>query len=273
MKDTRSHALANRDFQHRYGPWALITGASAGIGAEFARQLAALGLNLVLVARRRELLEALAQQLIIDHGVEIEIVVCDLSADGYLEVITAVTDGLEVGLLVNNAGAPAFHGHFIQRSRREIEHMVQFNIRVQLVLCHHFLGLMAHRRRGGLIQVASVTGHVSMPFMVEYSAGKAYQLTLGEALYDEMKHWGVDCLVLAPGATVSERIHYGMPAPRVVRSALNSLGRVPSVIPGIRNRLRMFYLRQILWRRGMVRSCGRFQYRHLKHKPWLEKTG
>lgn len=254
----------------RYGPWALVTGASAGIGAVFARLLAARGLNLVLVARRKEALAALAHELTRTQEVEVEVVVCDLGAADFLEVVAKATDHLEIGLLVNNAGAPAFHGHFVERTTAEIEQVAHFNVRAQLVLAHHFVRRMARRRRGGLIQVSSVTGHVSMPFMVEYSSSKAYQLALGEALYFELKHWGVDALVLAPGATISERVDYGMSAERVVRSALSSLGRVPSVIPGLRNRLRMFYLRQVLWRRGMVGACGKFQYRHLKRKPWLE---
>ena len=264
---TRNCATAI-DFRTRYGPWALVTGASAGIGAEFARQLAGLGLNLVLVARREALLRDLAGRLTAEFGVEVRPVVCDLAATDFLSAIAAVTDALEIGLLVNNAGAPSFHGHFVERDRDEVASLVGFNTSVQVMLCHHFLRDMARRRRGGVIQVSSVTGHVSMPFMAEYSASKAYQLALGEALHDEMKHWGVDCLVVAPGATVSERISYGMAATDVVRTALSSLGRVPSVIPGLRNRLRMFYLRQLLLRRGMVRACGRFQYRHLKYRPW-----
>ncbi|MDY0007849.1 MAG: SDR family NAD(P)-dependent oxidoreductase [Spongiibacteraceae bacterium] len=257
-------------FTARYGPWALVTGASAGIGAEFSRQLAARGLNLVLVARRADALQALAQELSSHYAIEASVLPCDLAAPEALGIIAAATDALEIGLLVNNAGAPSFHGHFVEREPAEVEQLVQFNTRVQVLLCHHFLRRMAGRRRGGLIQVASITGHVSMPFMVEYSAGKAYQLTLAEALHHEMQYWGVDCLALAPGATVSERISYGMPARRVVASALRNLGRVPSVIPGMRNRLRMFYLRQIRLRRGMVKVCGRFQYAHLKRKPWLD---
>jgi len=255
-------------WRDRYGPWAVVTGASAGIGKSFARQLAERGLDLILVARREPLLEALAKELSARHGVAVRPLVADLSDARGLDRLVADTASVEVGLLVNNAGAPAFHGHFVQRQRAEVEALVDFNTRVQAVLAHHFLQPMARRRRGGLIQVASVTGHVSMPFMVEYSASKAYQLAMGEALYSEMRHWGVDCLVLAPGATVSERIHFGMPAEAVVRCALAALGHQPSVIPGLANRLRMFRLRQLRLRRGMVRACGAFQYRQLRTRPW-----
>lgn len=252
----------------RYGPWALVTGASAGIGAEFARQLAAAGLNLVLAARREERLRLLAQALEEAHGVAVRTVCCDLSTPTGLETLFEGTADLPVGLLVNNAGAPAFHGHFVQRTAAELEATVNFNVQVQLRLAHHFLCRMAKQRRGGLIQVASVTGHVSMPFMVEYSASKAYQLTMGEALHYEMRQWGVDCLVLSPGATRSERIDYGMPVEPVVRAALKGLGRVPVVIPGLGNAIRMFIHRQLRTRRGMVAACGRFQSRHLRSRPW-----
>lgn len=257
-------------WRDRYGPWAVVTGASAGIGAEFARQLAERGLNLVLVARGGSALAVLAEELSSQHGILVRSLACDLAAAGGPDQLMAGTADLEVGLLVNNAGAPAFHGHFVQRQRQEVAALVHFNTLVQIELAHHFLQPMAQRRRGGMIQVASVTGHVSMPFMVEYSASKAYQLAMGEALHGEMRHWGVDCLVLAPGATISRRIKHGMPAGQVVHGALQNLGRVPSVIPGVRNRLRMFYLRQILWRRGMIRTCGTFQFRHLKTRPWLD---
>lgn len=259
---------AEGTLRERYGQWALVTGASAGIGAEFARQLAAAGMDLVLVARRQKQLQLLAQELAEEHGSAVRTVCCDLVAPGGLEVLLKQTSDLPIGLLVNNAGAPAFHGHFVQRSAAELEETVNFNVRVQLRIVHHFLRSMAERRCGGMIQVASVTGHVSMPFMVEYSASKAYQLTMGEALHYEMRQWGVDCLVLSPGATRSERIDYGMPVEPVVRAALKRLGRAPVVIPGLGNAIRMFIHRQWRTRRGMINACGRFQLRHLRSRPW-----
>src|SRR5690625_5117387 len=141
-------------WRDRYGPWAVVTGASAGIGKSFARQLAERGLDLILVARREPLLEALAKELSARHGVAVRPLVADLSDARGLDRLVADTASVEVGLLVNNAGAPAFHGHFVQRQRAEVEALVDFNTRVQAVLAHHFLQPMARRRRGGLIQVA-----------------------------------------------------------------------------------------------------------------------
>jgi short-subunit dehydrogenase len=246
-------------FIEHYGPWALVTGSSAGIGMEFTRQLASRGLNLALLARRRPKLEALAEELRAGFGVETRVIECDLSSVDYLSRVHEACADLEIGMLVNNAGAPSFHGRFLSRSVEDLENTLHFGVHVQLQLIRHFAESMAARRRGGIIQVSSVSGHLSMPFMAEYSASKAYQLALGEALHYEMKDYGIDVLVLSPGATKSERIDFGMDADAVVARALSQLGKRPSSVPGWRNSWSAFRWRHLYSRQRAIELLGRFQ--------------
>ena len=242
-------------FLEKYGPWALVTGASAGIGEEFARQLSARGLNVVLVARRKQRLDNLSATLKADYRVEVKTVECDLTADNYLQVLREATRDIEIGLLVNNAGHVAVRAYLMDRTAEEIENFLQFNVVVQVRLCHLFGRFMKERGSGGMIQVSSIHGHLAMPTFVEYSSTKAFQLTFGEALHSELKPFGVDVLVVAPGATISERITEGMTADSVVSYTLKSLGKKASVIPGLRNRFWMFRWRHFATRNRMVRYC------------------
>jgi short-subunit dehydrogenase len=251
-------------FVEKYGPWALVTGSSAGIGREFAHQLAARGLNLVLLARREELLTQLAAELRAKYGVDTRCLPLDLTQPHYLEQVSCACADLEVGLLVNNAGAPSFHGRFLSRSHEEMEQTLHFSVHVQLHLIRHFAEPMATRGGGGIIQLSSISGHMSMPFMAEYSGSKAYQLALGEALYYELRDYGINVLVLSPGATRSERINFGMEPGPVVARALSQLGKRPSSIPGWRNSWSAFKRRHLRTRRASVEELGRFQRSQLK---------
>lgn len=251
-------------FSSRYGPWALVTGASAGIGREFAAQLAQEGLDLVLVARRRDLLEALADELGAKHNVRVQVLICDLSRGEGLGPVLDLFETLDIGLLVNNAGAPGYHGHFVERDWEDIAAGLRFNTEVQMRLLHCAAGAMAARSRGGLIQVSSITGHTPVPYMTEYAAGKAFQLALGESLHFELRERGVDVLVLSPGATRSERLDFGMPAAAVVSAALAALGSAPTVIPGWGNRWRAFRFRHLDSRSRAIRRMGLFQRSRLR---------
>ena len=217
-------------FTEKYGPWALITGASAGIGAEVARQLAEHGLNIALVARRTDKLEALSAELQKTFQVDTRVITCDLSQPDFMEPIKAGSDDLDIGLLVNNAGAPSFHGWFFKRSLEEIESVLHFNIHVQVQLTHHFGNRIGKRGGGGIIQVSSIAGHASMPFMAEYSASKGYQIRLTEALNYELRDMNIDTLIFSPSATKTERLNYGMEVEPTVRQALDCLGKQPTII-------------------------------------------
>ncbi len=242
-------------FFERYGPWALITGASSGIGAEFARQLAARGLNVLLAARRKERLAALAEELKARRTVNARAVEVDLSQPDFLPTLLAAAAGLEIGLLVNNAGFGT-SGEFLANPLERELAMLEVNCRAPLILAHELGRAMADRRRGGIIFVASIMAHLSAPYWAGYAATKAHNLLVAEGLWYEMKRRGVDVLALCPGATDTEfkdvagiRARYPqMPVAPVVAAALRALGRKPSVVAGFQNRV-VYLLLKLLPRR------------------------
>jgi hypothetical protein len=164
-----------------FGPWAVVTGASSGIGKEFARQLAANGLHVVLVARRLPLLEDLGHQLATTYGVQYRAIGVDLSEPDFLATLEAATRDPDVGLLISNAGA-FLPGAFLQLDRSRLQQMVYLNVLAHLDVSHHFGQRLAARGRGGLLLVASTAGLQGVPFSAEYAAAKGFVLNLGEAL-------------------------------------------------------------------------------------------
>jgi len=180
-----------------YGPWALITGASSGIGEEFARQAATNGINVVLVARREERLNEVAAQLEATYNVEARVVAVDLGRDGILDPITEATDDLDIGLVVSNAGA-GNPGPFISLPHDRLREIVQLNVVTHLDLAHHFGQRLATRGRGGIVLVSAAAAAGGLPYMANDSATKAYPLNLGEALHVELRQAGVNVTVLVP---------------------------------------------------------------------------
>jgi short-subunit dehydrogenase len=179
---------------------ALVTGASAGIGSEIAKLLAARGHNLVLVARRRERLVALADELVQAHGVRVETIACDLgkaAPRGRLPNQLAEL-GLEVEILVNNAGFATSGPFYEADPERELE-QVRVLVEAPMVLTRMFLPAMVERGRGAILNLASTAGMQPLPYSAGYSAAKAYVLTFSEALHQELRGRGVTVTVLAPG--------------------------------------------------------------------------
>lgn len=236
-------AQPDSEFVRKYGPWALVTGASSGIGAEFVRQLAAKGLDLVVVARRRGRLEQLRAELARRYPIAVRVLAVDLAEPGFMERVREATADIEIGLLVNNAGF-GVAGPFLENSlARELD-LLNVNCRAPLVLSHLFGRKMVEQGRGGIVFVSSVVGFVTTPFMSHYAASKAHGLFFGEGLGFELKRFGVDVLVLCPGGTETEfqevagvRAVTAMPAAPVVSQGLRALGRKPVVVAGLRNRL------------------------------------
>ncbi|MCJ8014118.1 SDR family oxidoreductase [Paenibacillus sp. KQZ6P-2] len=226
-----------------YGSWALVTGASSGIGAEFASQLAQCGMNLVLSARRKDKLQELADTLAELHGVQVKIAPADLSQPDFIQDIRRVTDGLNIGLLVNCAGFSVTGTLLSNDIQTELD-MLHVNCRAPLLLSHTFGKEMARRGQGGIIFTASVVAFSPAPYWTHYAATKAYNFFIGEGLAYELKNSGIDVLTVCPGATKSgfqevagiSDIGTMSPVP-VVQSALRALGKRSIIIPGWHNRV------------------------------------
>jgi short-subunit dehydrogenase len=180
-----------------YGPWALVTGASSGIGEEFARQVAASGINVVLAARREDRLKEVAAGIEARYHVQARALSVDLSRDGMLDTVAGATDDLDIGLVVSNAGT-GNPGPFISIPRARLREIVQLNVVAHLELAHHFGHRLAMRGRGGLVLVSAAAAAGGLPYMANDSATKAYPLNLGEALHVELGQAGVNVTVLAP---------------------------------------------------------------------------
>lgn len=187
--------------KERYGPWAVIVGGSEGIGEHLARKLGAEGINVVLVARKPEPLAATAQKVREESGAEVRTLALDITRDDFLERIREVTDGLEVGLLVHNVGGGGGTGLFLGHALDEAMVAVKANPVALTKLAFHFGGPMAERRRGGILCIGSMAGNAGSYFLATYSAAKAYNQILLEALWAELEPKGVDVLAFPIGAT------------------------------------------------------------------------
>lgn len=233
------------------GKWAVVTGASAGIGVAFARELATGGTNLVLTARRKDRLERLAQELISLHKIHVEIIAADLAERGAPQSIFAFTQakGIAIELLINNAGFGAY-GEFVQTDTQRLLDMVQVNCAAVVHLTRLYLPQMIERRRGDVLIVASTASFQAVPYISTYAATKAFDLLLAEGLAEEVKPYGVRVCALCPGSTESEfqqvagqtQVAASMrrkeTAEKVVKTGLKALAEGKSyVISGFRNYL------------------------------------
>jgi len=224
--------------RERYGDWAVVTGASSGIGAEFARAFARDGVSSVLVARREEKLQELAAELEKNDKVRTRVVTADLGRPGEAQQVLEAVADLDVAILVNNAGV-GYAGRFDKLDPARLEAQVQLNCTAPVALTAGLLPAMRERGRGALIFTGSVAGSLPLPLHAVYSATKVFDNFLGEALWGELQGTGVDSLSLLPGSTetefqetAGEIAHSGQPAHEVVSVALRALGHQPSVISG-----------------------------------------
>lgn len=230
----------------KLGDTALITGASSGIGEEFALQLGRLGLNLILIARRVELLEKLKIKIQKNNNIDVKIFKADLSTTNWTDSIPDI-ENFKVDLLINNAGT-GYPDEFGSFDFETDKNLIQLNCITPLELTHLFLPKMKQKKSGGIIYVSSTMGMQGIPYMAQYSATKGYLLNLGESLYTECKKYNVSIEVLLPGATKTPGINLHaveyeklpikwMTPEDVVKISLNNLGRKALIIPGKLNKL------------------------------------
>ena len=186
--------------KERFGPWALVTGASSGIGKEFARQIAASGINIVLVARREDLLKEVGVEFSKRFGVEHRVIVLDVSREDFIGRLASATDDLDIGLVVSNAGT-GNPGEFLKLDRQLLQATLRLSTMAHLDITHHFGAKLAKRRRGGIVLAGAMGAENGVPLMANDGAAKAYVHSLGEALHYEFKPLGVCVTVLAAGFT------------------------------------------------------------------------
>jgi hypothetical protein len=186
------------------GDLALITGASSGIGATYARHLAAAGANLILVARRRERLDALATELQQQHNVTVEVIVADLSQRADIDAVAQRIQELDrLALLINNAGF-GLNARFLETEVARQVAMVDVHVTASLCLCHAALPRMIAQRRGAIVNVSSIAAFIPLPGNANYAATKAYLVTFSQALHSEVARHGVTVQALCPGFTYTE---------------------------------------------------------------------
>jgi len=236
------------------GSWALVTGASSGFGLEFAALLAQKGANLILVARRKEPMERLAERLRRDQRIDVVVETLDLSESNAAAALKARinTRGIQVDVLVNNAGY-GLYGEFLDQPVERLREMLQVNILAVTEVSHLFGREMANRGSGHILFIASLLAYQATPGYAAYAASKAYVLLLGEALNSELKSHGVTVTVLSPGPTATSfaeiagqkntpmlRMLMMEPTP-VARLGIDSmLRRRSSVVAGLLNKMIVF---------------------------------
>ncbi len=273
--DTIQSMNSKLSFSTQYGPWALVTGAAMGLGAEFSRQLAGRGLNIVLADVNMDALHTTTTAIAAQTNVQVQSLVCDLSTPDGLSSLIEATQDLEIGLLVNNAGISAI-GPFLDVPLEKHLEILALNTRAPLVLAHHFGARMRARSRGGIIFVSSISAVVGTSYVSAYSATKAFNLNLGEALWDELRASGVNVLAVVVGSVDTPGWRAENPDPEAktwppvmntadtVSETLVALGKTSSFSPGVQNRLALFANTRLMSRPTAVKVIGSEMRKHYK---------
>jgi short-subunit dehydrogenase len=256
------------DYAHRYGPWALIAGGGAGIGAAHARELARRGLDLILLDRDGAAASRLAAELEERHGGRCEALVLDLADPATPGRALAAIGDREIGMLVYNA-AMSDVGPFYKEEGALDDELARLNVNVvnPLQLLYTLARPMLRRQRGGIILMSSGAGFQGAPYYAHYAATKAYNTVLGEGLWEEFRHDGVDVLAVSAGLTSSPGLQSARDGgaaegqrvqtpEEVAAEAIGALGKQPLLIPGSHNR-RLFLLQKLLPRRAVVQSIAK----------------
>ena len=242
-------------FAEKYGPFAVVAGASEGLGAAFAEAIAARGVGLVLLARRKDALDAVAKKL----AVETRTVACDLADGSFVDALGEATRDLEIGLGVYNA-AYSFIAPLLERPLEDALRVVDVNVRGPLRFAHALAPKMIARKRGGLVLMSSMAGFQGNPRLAAYAASKAFEIVLAESLWAELRPHGVDVIASCPGAVrtpnylkTTEKEAPGTLDPlEVATRTLGALGSGPTYVPGAVNKMARFFLGRMLPRSSAV---------------------
>ena len=257
-------------FLKKYGPWALVAGASEGLGAAFCQALAKMGFNLVIVARRENLLQSLASQYKAEWGIEVKCIAADLAQPNAIERIGKDTKDIPIGLLVYNAAfAPI--GPVAQTSLEQLLMVVDTNVRGPVGLVHTLLPSLKEHK-GGVILMSSLAGNQGSPRIATYSASKGFNSIWGQGLWHELQPLGIDVTVCCAGAirtpgyekAENKEAPGTLDAITVASAALNALGKKPFIIPGGTNKIAAFVMNRILPRKWAIKLMASAT-QNLKH--------
>jgi short-subunit dehydrogenase len=255
------------NIKERYGPVALVAGASEGMGAAFAHELARQGLNLVIVARRKKNLDSTARELSGQYPVEVWPVCCDLAAPDATGQIRDVIGDMMINFLVYNA-ALSYIGPFLDNPLSEHTQIAGVNMITPMKMLHHFGSRMVNEKRGGIILMSSQAGNQGSGFLATYAATKAFNRILAESLWYEWKTKGVDVIGCCAGATMTPNYIQSNPkkksflAPKpqlpeeVVEECFSKIGRTPSFISGRSNKIACFVMNHIFSVKKSVNIMG-----------------
>lgn len=251
----------------KYGKTALVAGASEGLGAAWATGLAKQKFDLVLVARRKEVLETFAEQLRTEYGIRVWTVPCDLANENALDTIVEAIKPRTIDFMVYNAVLP-YIGHFETKDIDEQVKMGQVNMLTPLKFAHYFGKQMLEKGKGGIVLMSSLAGYQGSGFLATYAATKAFNRILAESLWYEWKNRGVDVISCCAGATSTPNYINTQPASTglleppvqkpevVVQECLKVLGKKPNVITGTGNKLATFLMQRILPNKLRVNIMG-----------------
>ena len=252
------------EFAHQYGEWALVAGASEGLGAAFARELASRNLNVIVLARQGELLEQLREEIQNDFDVQVRCITQDLAADDLVSRLSDQTADVDVGLVIYNAAYVPV-GSFASLDLDALKRAVDVNVQGPLTVVNSFLPAMRQRKRGAIVLMSSVSGMQGCAEISVYAATKSFNTILGDGLWEELRHDGVDVVVCCAGAmpTPGYQRSFSKSAPgmmderTVARQTLDALQRGPRFIPGVMNKVAVQFMLRLMPKRLAVKIMSR----------------
>jgi uncharacterized protein len=249
-------------FLKKYGTWAIVTGATDGLGKQFAMKLAAMGFNLVVVARRKNLLDALAHKLNQAYKIDCLAIDLDLSANDAVNALNEKTGHLDIGLIVASAGFGTADD-LIKADIKLEKQLIDLNCRCLMEMSHVYGKKFAAQKKGGIILISSLLGFHGAFGTANYAASKAYVQALGEGLYFELRKHGVDVLTVAPGpintgfaATAGMHFNLALKPENVAEASIRCLGIGMTLLPGFLSKFLYFSLSMLILRKLKVMVMG-----------------